>query len=577
VIPDSFIQELLARVDIVDVVERYVQLKKAGANYQACCPFHTEKSPSFTVSPAKQFYHCFGCGAHGSAIGFVMQYAGLGFIEAVEDLANHLGMPVPREVGAHSQQRSRQAPLTERMALAARFYKDQLKASPVAIDYLKGRGLTGEIAARYGLGYAPDDWQGLQRVFDDYSSPALAECGLVIDNEQGRRYDRFRDRIMFPILDQRANVIGFGGRVLGQGEPKYLNSPETPLFHKGEEVYGLPQARQAIHSEDRVIVVEGYMDVVALAQFGIGNAVATLGTATTSTHVRKLLRQASQVVFCFDGDTAGRKAAWRALEASLDVLADDKLVGFLFLPTEHDPDSFVRAEGSEAFRRLASQPTTLTEFLLRELKSGAELSNAEGRARLVHDAKPYLIKLAAPLLRLQLTRAIAEAAALSPAEVESQCGLKSPARGRPAPPKNRLRPAPHALERTLLVTVLRRPERAARLPLELIAQDNAEGAALLAVADAIEHAALPAGNLGLLIEYFRGSPHEEVIALVSGQIEESAGEEGEQEAVFIDTVERLRAQSLKQQIEDLNAKARQGGLSPAERQALADLLARKRA
>jgi DNA primase len=577
VIPESFIQELLARVDIVDVVERYVQLKKAGANYQACCPFHSEKSPSFTVSPSKQFYHCFGCGAHGSAISFVMQYAGLGFIEAVEDLANHLGMPVPHEVGAHSQQRARQTPLTERMALAARFYKDQLKASPTAIDYLKGRGLTGEIAARYGLGYAPDEWQGLQRVFDDYSSPALAECGLVIDNEQGRRYDRFRDRIMFPILDQRGNVIGFGGRVLGAGEPKYLNSPETPLFHKGEELYGLPQARQAIRTDDRAIVVEGYMDVVALAQFGIGNAVATLGTATTSTHVRKLLRQASQVVFCFDGDNAGRKAAWRALEASLDVLADDKLVGFIFLPVEHDPDSFVRAEGAEAFRRLAVQPTTLTEFLLRELKSGADLSNAEGRARLVHEAKPYLTKLAAPLLRLQLTRAIAEAAALTPAEVETQCGLKPQSRGRPAPPRNRLRPAPHALERTLLVTVLRRPERAARLPLDLIARDNAEGAALLAVADAIEHAALPAGNLGLLIEYFRGSLHEEVIAMVSGQIEENTGEEGEQEAVFIDAVERLRAQTLKQQIEDLNAKARQGALSPAERQSLADLLARKRA
>ena len=576
-IPESFIQELLARIDIVDVVERYVQLKKAGANYQACCPFHSEKSPSFTVSPSKQYYHCFGCGAHGSAISFVMQYAGLGFIEAVEDLANSLGMPVPREVGAHSQQKARQAPLTERMAQAARFYKDQLKASPVAIDYLKGRGLTGEIAARYGLGYAPDEWQGLQRVFDDYTSPALAECGLVIDNEQGRRYDRFRDRIMFPIQDQRGNVIGFGGRVLGSGEPKYLNSPETPLFHKGEELYGLTQARQAIRAEDRVVVVEGYMDVVALAQYGIANAVATLGTATTSTHVRKLLRQATQVVFCFDGDKAGRKAAWRALEASLDVLADDKLVGFLFLPAEHDPDSFVRAEGTEAFQRLAAQPTTLTEFLLRELKSGADLATAEGRARLVHEAKPYLTKLAAPLLRLQLTRALAEAAALSPAEIETQCGLKPQSRGRPAPPRNRLRPAPHALERTLLITVLRRPERAARLPLDLIAKDNAEGAALIAVADAIEHAALLSGNLGLLIEYFRGSAHEEIIATISGRIEEDAGDEGEQERVFIDTVERLHEQALHRQIEEMNAKARAGALSTEERQTLARLLSRKRA
>jgi len=579
VIPDSFIQELLSRVDIVDVVERYIQLKKAGANYQACCPFHSEKTPSFTVSPSKQFYHCFGCGAHGSAIGFVMQYSGLGFIEAVEDLANHLGMPVPREVGAHAQQKARQAPLTERMARAARFYKDQLKQSPKAIDYLKGRGLTGEIAAKYGLGYAPDDWQGLQRVFTDgdYGNPAMIECGLVIENEQGRRYDRFRDRIMFPIQDQRGNVIGFGGRVLGQGEPKYLNSPETPLFHKGEELYGLPQARQAIRDEDRVVVVEGYMDVVALAQFGVGNAVATLGTATTPIHVRKLLRQADKVVFCFDGDKAGRKAAWRALEASLEALADDKLVGFLFLPAEHDPDSFVRAEGADAFRQLVAQPTTLTEFLMRELKANTDLSSAEGRARLVHEARPFLTKLAAPLLRQQLTRAVAEAAALSPGEVEAQCGLKPPPRGRPAPPKTRLRPAPHAIERTLLLTVLRRPERAARLPLDLIATDNAEGAALVALADAIEHAILPTGNLGLLIEHFRGSAHEEIVALLAGRIEAEAGDEAEQETVFMDAIERLRAQALKRRIDELTAKARAGALAPEEKQALAELLALKRA
>lgn len=575
-IPDSFIHELLARVDIVDVVERYLPLKKTGANYQACCPFHTEKTPSFTVSPTKQFYHCFGCGAHGSAIGFVMQYAGLGFIEAVEDLANQLGLPVPREVGAHAQQKARQTPLTERMALAARFYKNQLKTSPQAIDYLKGRGLTGEIAARYGLGYAPDEWQGLQRVFDDYAAPALAECGLVIDSEQGRRYDRFRDRIMFPILDQRGNVIGFGGRVLGAGEPKYLNSPETPLFHKGEELYGLSQARQTIRADERVIVVEGYMDVVALAQYGITNAVATLGTATTSAHVRKLLRQAAQVVFCFDGDKAGHKAAWRALESSLDVLADDKLVGFLFLPAEHDPDSFVRAEGAEAFRRLVAQPTTLTEFLLRELKSGTDLATAEGRAHLVHEAKPYLLKLAAPLLRLQLIRAIAAAAALSPAEIEAQCGLKPQPRGRPTPPKNRQRPSPQALERTLLLLVLRRPERAARLPLELIAVDSAEGEALAAVVNAIEHAVLPVGNLGLLIEYFRGTDQELLFAMLSGQVEDERDDEGEQEAVFIDIIERLRARALSREIEQLNAKARAGILLPEERQVLAGLLARKR-
>ncbi|MEW5781952.1 MAG: DNA primase [Pseudomonadota bacterium] len=575
-IPESFIQELLSRVDIVDVIERYVPLKKACANYQACCPFHTEKTPSFTVSPTKQFYHCFGCGAHGSAIGFLMQYSGLSFVEAVEELAGSIGLPVPREVSARSQEKTRQQPLTERMARAARFYKEQLKASPKAIDYLKGRGLTGEIAAKYGLGYAPDDWQGLAQVFADYADPAMVECGLVIDNEQGRRYDRFRDRIMFPIQDSRGNVIGFGGRVIGQGEPKYLNSPETPLFRKGEELYGLPQARQAIRAEGSVIVVEGYMDVVALAQFGVNNAVATLGTATTPVHVRKLLRLADKVVFCFDGDAAGRKAAWRALEASLEVLADGKLIGFLFLPTEHDPDSFVRAEGAEVFRRLAAQPTTLTEFLMRELKSGVDLITPEGRARLVHEAKPFLTKLAAPLLRLQLTRALAEAAQLSTSEIESLCGLKPIPRGRPAPPQTRQRPQPATLERTLLLTVLRRSERAARLPLELICRDSAEGEALWAIVTAIEQAALPAGNLGRLLEHFRDSPHESIIASLAAESESAASDEGELEAVFADAVEQLHRRALSRQIDQLTAKARAGTLGPEERRRLAELLALKR-
>lgn len=319
------------------------------------------------------------------------------------------------------------------------------------------------------------------------------------------------------------------------------------------------------------------MDVVALAQFGIANAVATLGTATTPMHVRKLLRLADRVVFCFDGDNAGRKAAWRALEASLEALADDKLVGFLFLPFEHDPDSFVRAEGADAFRRLAAQPTTLAEFLIRELKAGVDLSSAEGRARLVHEAKPYLTKLAAPVLRLQLTRAVAEAAALSPTEVETQCGIKPQPRGRPAPPRNRQRPSPNAIEHTLLLTILRRPERAARMPLDLIAQDVAEGEALLAVAKAIEHADLPAGSLGQLLEHFRGSPHEGILATLAGQVEADGGDEGEQEAVFNDAIERLRKRSLTRRIDELNARARNGALTPDERRTLAELLASKRA
>ncbi len=577
-IPESFIQELLARVDIVDVVERYITLKKAGANYQACCPFHSEKTPSFTVSQSKQFYHCFGCGAHGSAIGFVMQYAGLGFIEAVEDLAGNLGMPVPREVSIRSQEKAKQQPLTERMARAARFYKEQLKVTPKAIDYLKGRGLTGEIAAKFSLGYAPDDWQGLQQVFDDYADSAMVECGLVIENEQGRRYDRFRDRVMFPIQDARGNVIGFGGRVRGQGEPKYLNSPETPLFHKGEELYGLPQARKAIQDQNMVIVVEGYMDVVGLAQSGVENVVATLGTAATGINVQRLIRLADRVIFCFDRDAAGERAAKRAMEVSLEYLVDGKSVEFLYMDGDQDPDEFVREHGREAFVQQTQNAARLSDFLIRKLTQESNTRTAEGRAKLVSEAKPLLQKISAPVLRVQITKEIARLAQLSQAELEAQCGLKPLARNRFAPPpQNRVRPAPNTLEHTLLLTVLRRPERAARLPLDLIAQDIAEGEALLAVAEAVEHASLPGSNLGLVLEHFRGSVHEEIIALLAAQVEADTGDEGEQEAVFTDTIERLRARALRRQIDALNAKERAGGLSPEERRTLATLLARKSA
>jgi DNA primase len=582
VIPESFIQELLARVDIVDVVERYITLKKAGANYQACCPFHSEKTPSFTVSQSKQFYHCFGCGAHGSAIGFVMQYSGLGFIEAVEELAGQLGMPVPREVSIRSQEKAQQQPLTERMARAARFYKDQLKASPKAIEYLKGRGLTGEIAAKFGLGYAPDDWQGLQQVFDDYDNDALVECGLVIRNEQGRRYDRFRNRVMFPIQDARGNIIGFGGRVLGAGEPKYLNSPETPLFRKGEELYGLPQARKAIQEQDMVLVVEGYMDVVGLAQSGVENVVATLGTAATGINVQRLIKLADRVVFCFDRDAAGERAARRAMEVSLEYLVDGKSVEFLYMDGDQDPDEFVREHGRDAFVRQTQNAARLSDFLLRHLIRESNPRTAEGRAKLVSAAKPLLQKISAPVLRVQITKEIAKQAQLSQAELEAQCGLKPLARssafGRfSAPPPGRARPAPNSLEHTLLLTVLRRPERAARLPLDLIASDSAEGEALLAVADAVEHAALPGTNLGLLLEHFRASPHEEIIALLAAQLESDTGDEGEQEIVFTDAIERLHARALRRQIDDLNARARTGTLSADERRTLAELLARKSA
>ena len=583
-IPESFIQELLARVDIVTVVERYITLKKAGANYQACCPFHSEKTPSFSVSPSKQFYHCFGCGAHGSAISFVMQYAGLGFVEAVEELASQLGMPVPREVSIRSQEKAKQQPLTERMARAARFYKDQLKAAPKAIDYLKGRGLTGEIAARYGLGYAPDDWQGLQQVFvdGDYDSEALVECGLVIRNEQGRRYDRFRDRIMFPIQDARGNIIGFGGRVMGQGEPKYLNSPETPLFRKGEELYGLPQARKAIQEQDMVLVVEGYMDVVGLAQSGVENVVATLGTAATGINIQRLIRLADRVVFCFDRDAAGERAAKRAMEVSLEYLVDGKSIEFLYMDGNQDPDEFVRAHGRDAFLEQTQNAARLSDFLIRKLTQESNTRTAEGRAKLVSEAKPLLQKISAPVLRVQIAKEIAKHAQLSQAELEAQCGLKPLAGARSfgqraPPPATRRRPMPHALEHTLLLTVVRRPERAARIPLELIDRESLEGEALLAIAAAIEHAELPGGNLGLLLEHFRGSPHEEIVAALATHSETAGDDEGAHEEVFADTLERLRARNLRQRIDALNAKARAGMLDAEERRTLASLLASKSA
>ena len=318
-IPESFIQELLNRVDVVDVIDKSVPLKKAGANYSACCPFHNEKSPSFTVSPTKQFYHCFGCGAHGTAIGFLMEYAGLSFIEAINDLSKNVGMIVPVEQStpqsreADAQNKTIKLGLQETLQQAANYYKAQLKESPRAIEYLKGRGLSGVIAAKFQIGYAPAGWQNLQTVFPNYDNEALQTAGLVVENDQGKRYDRFRDRIMFPIHDQKGQVIGFGGRVINNEDtPKYYNSPETPLFQKGHELYGLFVARRAIRDASRVLVVEGYMDVVALAQYGIEYAVAALGTATTPFHITKLMRQTDEIVFCFDGDNAGRTAAWRA-------------------------------------------------------------------------------------------------------------------------------------------------------------------------------------------------------------------------------------------------------------------------
>ncbi len=428
-IPQSFIADLLNRIDVVEVVGRHVTLKKAGANFQGLCPFHNEKSPSFSVSPTKQFYHCFGCGAHGSAISFLMEHSGLTYVDAIEELARSAGLTVPREERRPQDLAKQQQAiaLSEVMSPAADWYKQQLKQNTRAIDYLKGRGLSGEIAKRFNLGYAPDSWQGLEAVFGSYSQDSIAnvlvEAGLIIQSD-AKRYDRFRDRIMFPIRNPKGQVIAFGGRILDSGEPKYLNSPETPLFSKGNTLYGLFEARQAIRDKGYVIVCEGYMDVVALAQLGFANGVATLGTACTANHVRALMRQTDRIIFSFDGDAAGQRAAKRALEACLPMMADDKEIKFLFLPTEHDPDSFVRERGAPAFEEAVRQAMPLSSFLIQVANEGHDWNTPEGRAQTQYAAKPLLLSMPAIALRAQLIRELAQRVGITPAELESFCGFK---------------------------------------------------------------------------------------------------------------------------------------------------------
>ncbi|WP_374347697.1 DNA primase [Chitinimonas sp.] len=482
-IPDTFINDLLRRLDIVDVIDKRTPLKKAGQNYQACCPFHKEKSPSFSVSPAKQFYHCFGCGAHGSAIGFVMEFDGLSFPDAVEKLAGTVGMQVPvdraADAGKAMTGRKQAGGALEVLATAARFYAGRLKATPRAVDYLKGRGLTGEVAAAFCLGYAPDEWQALAPAFAQYANDsALSDAGMVIDSEQGRRYDRFRDRIMFPIHNDRGEVIGFGGRVLDKGEPKYLNSPETALFSKGRELYGLHQAKAAIRESGVVVVVEGYMDVVALAQYGVRNAVATLGTACTPDHVRKLLRLADRVVFCFDGDAAGQRAAWRALENALPLVQDGKAVEFLFLPIEHDPDSYVRRHGAAGFAALLDRDTfPLSAYLFQTL--AGDLASTEGRAAFVKAAGALVSQVQAPVLRTLLVRRMAELADLPESDV---------ARLLPAPASRDARPErPGTLARQLLQLAVFCPSLTANMPVVYTGEGSPDPAtaALQRVADIV--------------------------------------------------------------------------------------------
>jgi len=570
-IPQSFIQELLNRLDIVDVVERYVPLKKAGANYVACCPFHNEKTPSFSVSPTKQFYHCFGCGAHGSAISFVMEHQGLNFPEAVEDLAKSIGLPVPHETTQREQENraAQAAGLPETMQQALRYYREQLKLYDPAIQYFKGRGVSGDIAAKFGLGYAPEGWQNLSAVFPDYAtSTALVETGLIIENDEGRRYDRFRDRVMFPILNARGNVIGFGGRVLGAGEPKYLNSPETTLFQKGQELYGLFQARNAIRNAGRVLVVEGYMDVVALVQHGVEYAVATLGTATTPVHIQKLLRAADEIIFCFDGDKAGRRAAWRALENSLGVLTDTARLLFLFLPEGEDPDTYVRQVGKDGFEASYSNALTLSQFLFKEITREVNLTTDEGRAKLVQTAKPLIEKIAAPALQMMLRKRLAELTGLSAAELTSLLPQTSAAPTRA--PKVKSRRAP-SLARQLLRMVLLRPDLAREAAMEPLDEENVEAHVLRGVLELIQRQP-QIGTYAAILEALRGAPEEALLAEVAG--EALAWDEAFDVAQeFNGAVAQLRAQARQKRIDSLLALAKTQALSPEQKQALTRELA----
>ena len=440
-IPQSFIDDLLNRTDIVDVVSSRVQMKKAGKNYTACCPFHKEKTPSFSVSPDKQFYYCFGCGAGGNALGFIMDHDNLDFPQAVEELAKAAGMEIPREESGrpHKPRQPTDSPLYPLLTAAADFYRHALKSHPArkaAVDYLKGRGLTGEIARDFGLGFAPPGWDNLYKHLssDTLQQKAMIDAGLLVENaETGKRYDRFRDRVMFPIRDSRGRIIAFGGRVLGDDKPKYLNSPETPVFHKGQELYGLFEARKFNRSLDEIIVVEGYMDVIALAQQGLRNAVATLGTATSEEHMKRLFRVVPSVLFCFDGDQAGRNAAWRALEATLPCLQDGRRARFLFLPEGEDPDTLVRSEGTDAFKaRINQHAQPLADYFFQQLTEEADPRSLEGKAHMATLAAPLIDKVPGANLRALMRQRLSEITGLT-SETVSQLAQSAPVKAQAQP------------------------------------------------------------------------------------------------------------------------------------------------
>ncbi|EHK2864893.1 DNA primase [Vibrio parahaemolyticus] len=577
-IPRSFIDDLLARLDIVDIIDARVKLKKKGKNYGACCPFHNEKTPSFSVSQEKQFYHCFGCGAHGNAIDFMMEFERLEFVEAIEELASYLGLDVPREQRSGGSGQFKSGPqasssekrsLYDLMGSIAQFYRNQLKqpSSKVAIEYLKDRGLSGEIVQKFGIGYVADEWDLVRKNFGQNkdNQDMLVTGGMLIENDKGNRYDRFRGRIMFPIRDRRGRVIGFGGRVLGEGTPKYLNSPETPIFHKGKELYGLYEVLQAHREPAQILVVEGYMDVVALAQYGVDYSVASLGTSTTGDHIQMLFRQTNTVVCCYDGDRAGKEAAWRALENALQFLKTGNTLKFLFLPDGEDPDSYVRKYGKAAFERQIEQATPLSSYLFDNLIElhQINLGNNEGKSALRAYASALIDKIPDPYFQELLEKLLDE-----------RTGFDNRLR-QPRKKISETRPQPHKeIKRTpmreVIALLIQNPSYAQMVPdLSSVRDLSIPGLSLFAdVLDKCQ--AHPHINTGQLLEHWRNSQNEALLSrLASWDI---PLDEDNQEEIFLDSLDKIIAQCVEKQIENLQAKARSVGLSAEEKRELLALM-----
>lgn len=564
-IPREFINELLARCDIVELIDTRVPLKKKGNNYSACCPFHNEKTPSFTVSQTKQFYHCFGCGANGNAISFLMDYDHLSFIEAVEQLANQAGMQVPREEGKASPSIS--PDLYDIMAQAANYYQQQLRQHPSAITYLKSRGLSGQVAKEFGIGYAPAGWDGLLKAIPQ--TQTLLKTGLIIKKNEGGFYDRFRERIMFPIRDRRGRVIAFGGRIIQQGEPKYLNSPETPIFHKGSELYGLFEACQATRKLTRLVVVEGYMDVVALAQHNIRNVVATLGTATTAEHITRLFRLTQEVIFCFDGDNAGQKAAWSALETALPLLEDGLQVRFLFLPQSEDPDSFVRKYGTEVFNQQLDNATLLPDFFLNHLAAQVNLNSLEGKAKLAKLASALLNKMPNGVFQQLLFERLGQLLRMDVRTLKNLTGTKTIHTAEVAPLEKTasLKRSPM---RVAIALLIQHPNLIALLDETILTNFTLPGGDLLREIVGLLKTNTNL-NAGMLLENWRErSEYNQLSQLATWDLKiPAAGVEQE----FQGVIDALRKQNQENQIEHLLRKANLGQLSAEEKIELQNLIA----